>query len=270
LRQFADDLQDRWEPLKHTLIEWVQQNSDYFYTAEGQQALLQLARDTLDQQAWGVVDEHTQNVFAYGATVARQGESVFGAQPSAESINEILSQPGFVANQAMQFARSYTFNEVVTRDAETMGLFQTRMIQTLEAGEHPSEAAREFANDIDGDYAGWMRIARTETARALNAGLFDESARLGVDVVFIPHSPTTCPDCARLIDGRAFNRVDIEGASNYRRKKADWVPALPMHPNCTHHPIPASKWVQDAAREAAGGDIPPEGVEIDFIPPSQR
>jgi len=271
VKEFAKGLTDRWEPVAHTLSLWVaDQEAGYLLTPAGLQELRRFAASLLQQSTLEMVDEHTRQVVAYGAQVARVGETALSNPPEASSLQAILEAPSKVTEAAMQFSRIYTLNEVQTKDVSVLSGYQTRLLDTLQAGEHPSKAAREMAADIDGDYHGWMRIARTETARSLNTGLFAEAGRFGARLVYVPHSPTTCPACAELIDGRVFNASDLQQGSNFKRKRADWVAALPLHPNCTHFPMPASQWVEAAAREAAGGEIPPDGVKIDFLPPSQR
>ena len=235
----------------------------------GLETVDQLAELLQQPQNSALLDEIERTV-AYGIETARQGESAVFKPPTAEQVEAVMSEQGFVTSEALKFAKANTLNEIQTKDAEMVGMFKTRLLQTLERGEHPSKAARDLAQDLDDDYSGWMRIARTETARALNAGLFEEAKRLGNDFVFIPHSPTTCPHCERLIDGRVFRLADIEGRSNYKIAQAQWIPAVPLHPNCTHFPIPASDWTIEKAKEEAGGRIPSSGVKISYIPPSQR
>lgn len=211
-----------------------------------------------------------EQVVGYGVLSARQGEKVLESTPKEKDLVEVLKEDNFVKRESLKFAKAYTLNEIQTKDAQTIGNFKARLFQTLERGEHPSKAARELAQDLDDDFYGWMRIARTETARALNAGLFEETKRLGNDYVFVPHSPTTCEKCAALVDERVFKLSDIEGKTNYKRKQADWIPALPLHPNCTHFPIPASSWTIAKAKEEGEGGVPQEGVKIEYIPPHKR
>jgi hypothetical protein len=265
IESFATDLQKRWAPIAEQ-IEGVAGS----VTLETIDSVRQAAEASLQQQTWGMVGKHTEHIFAYGAQVAKLGEVALAKPPAVDAIVQAVKGGHYIDRQAMKFARAYAFNEIQTKDSSLFGELKTRLLQALERGEHPSKAARELARDIDGDYAGWMRIARTETARTLQAGLFDEAERLEVDVVYVPTSPTSCDECKRLIDGRVFMRSALEGKTNYKRKQVNWIPAVPLHPNCTHFAIPASDWLIEKAREVSGGNIPSGGVEVECLPPSER
>jgi hypothetical protein len=108
-------------------------------------------------------------------------------------------------------------------------------------------------------------------ARSLNLGFFDEADVLGVSYVWIPDQPRNCERCASLLASRVFPIAALRSASNLGKKAAQWVAALPMHPNCTCAPIPASASLVEAARELAEGEIPPLGVVVKNVPaPANR
>jgi len=269
LDKLSGKLVGRWAGVVRALQEWLKTAPVALKQTQFEE-LESLCNRLLQQVTWGIVDDSTNAVFAYGALVARLGEIALTEPPTEEQVNEILGQPGFVARQALSFAKAYTLNEVKSKDADTLSVFRTHLLSTLEAGDNPLKAASTLAKEIDGDFAGWRRIARTETARALNMGLFDESARLGIDLVYVPKSPVPCSHCEHLIEERVFRREDLQGKTNYRRKAADWQAAVPLHPNCTHLVLPASAWVEEQASKESDGKIPPEGVKIQYKPPSQR
>ena len=271
MREMARDLQGRWSgQLVSQLLQWAEQHRAEMLTPAGQQMFARLAQSMIEQQTWGIADDNAYRVYVYGVQVARLGEMALTKQPTADAVAQAVAGNTYIDRQAMQFARAYTFNEIQSKDRDVVSLFQSRLLQTLDRGEHPSKAARQLSSDLDDDRADWMRIARTETARALQAGLFDETRRLEVDVVYVPTSPTACDECRRLIDGRVFRRDDIEGATNYKRKQQAWRPAVPLHPNCTHFAIPASQWLIDKAKKEAGGSIPSAGVKVSYTPPVER
>lgn len=265
IHRFVRILKERWKP---TLTQIQQAQGPI--TLEDTANIRALVEASLQQQAFDLVDDHIGRVFAYGAQIASIGEKAITKPPTMEVAAEAVRAGHFIDRQAFKFASAYALNEVQSKDSSLLSGLQTRLLQVIERGEHPSKAARQMAQDLDDDYAGWLRIARTETARSLQSGLFDEAKRLDVDVVYVPTSPTSCADCKRLIDGRVFMRSSIESATNYKRKQADWLPAVPLHPNCTHFAIPASQWLIDKAKEEAGGRIPTEGVKVEYLPPSER
>lgn len=269
LDRLSGKLVGRWAVVVKALQEWLRTAPVGLKQTQFDE-LEALVGRLLEQQTWGMVDDSTNAVFAYGVQVAHLGELALTQPPTEEQINALLQQPGFVARQALSFAKAYSLNEVKSKDADTLSVFRNHLLQTLEAGENPLKAASALAKEIDGDFAGWRRIARTETARALNMGLFDEAKRLGVDLVYVPKSPVPCSHCEHLIEERVFRREDLQGKTNYRRKQADWQPAVPLHPNCTHLVLPASAWVEEQANLESNGKIPSGGVKIQYKPPSER
>lgn len=215
--------------------------------------------------------EYVRPAFAFGVGLASNALNDDLTPLSQEEALGLAQTPRLLDGQAMAFVEGYAFSAITSKDASTFATLQTRLLETLERRQHPMEAARALAQDLDDDLAGWYRIARTETSRALAAGSMEEARRLGADHVYVPENGAACEDCQRLVVGRVFRRQDLEGKSNYRRKKASWIPAVPLHPNCTCHAIPASQWLVDQAMEATGGSpVPPDGVSVEWVSPAKR
>ena len=210
------------------------------------------------------------SAFAFGVKMAELGEMVLQQAPTQAQIEALIKTPGFVDRQAVQFAQAYMFQGIRSKDQQLVAEFQQRLIESLQKRQSPVTLAREMAAEFDQDYAGWLTIARSETARSLNEGILDETERLGKSYVYIPESPRCCQHCMRLIDGRVFPASAIRGQSNVGISQKNWGVALPLHPNCLHFAIPASRWLVEKAKEKAGGEIPNKGVRIEYVPPNQR
>lgn len=233
-------------------------------------ALDQILQELMGDDTAVLISQYLGGSFAYGVALARGGETSWLHPPTADEAQDIAKSPRFLDRQAMGFVEAYGFTQIQSKDSETFAQLSNHLLEALENRQHPSQAARALADDLDGDLAGWTRIARTESARALAAGSFDETRRLGVEYVYVPENGDSCPECQRLILGRVFPLAALERGSNFKRKKADWKAALPLHPNCTCHSIPASQWLIDQALKAGGGSIPAQGVEVEWVPPNQR
>lgn len=210
------------------------------------------------------------SAFGFGVEMAKLGELVLQQAPTQDQVKALLSSPGFVDREAVKFAQSYMFHGIKSKEQKLIAEFQGRLIESLKRRESPVSLARTMAAELDEDWGGWLTIARTETARSLNEGLFEETARLGKEYVYIPESPRCCSHCMRLIDGRVFPADAIKGTTNIGKKQKDWGASVPLHPNCLHFAIPASEWLVERARVKAGGEIPNKGVRVEYIPPSQR
>jgi hypothetical protein len=271
INDYAKDLYGRWPENYNRLATWAEKVVSYPVGSPEFQASLEAAsNEFLRQTTFDLVSDQTHQSFAYGVEIASLGEESISTPPKESAIRDAMARNTYVDRKAMDFARAYNYIEVVTKDAERLAAFQTRLLQALEKGEHPSKAARDMAQDEEGDFSDWMRLARTETARSLQSGLFDESDRIGADYLFIFPTSMSCPNCARLIEDRVFRKSDLEGASNFKKKQSEWIAAVPLHPNCTHVAIPASEWTVAEAKKVSGGKIPKEGVKIKFVQPSER
>lgn len=178
--------------------------------------------------------------------------------PSAGAIEAKRAVPRFADTRAMQFASGYTFSAVKTKDAGVMGAFRLHLLDAIRFGKPPADAAKRVSEELGDSFGEWERIARTEMARALNMGLFDEAERLGVEAVYVPANPSACDDCKRLLVGRLFDPDSLSSASNVGQKRGAWIAALPLHPNCTCLPVPAPS----SMTEGLSFPIPPKGIEV--------
>lgn len=170
---------------------------------------------------------------------------------------------------ALAAVEARTFSDVKAKDDAQMAVFRAMLLEGLARGDSPATVAKATAQRLKEKASEWQTLARTESARALNAGMFAEARRLGKEFVYVPEQPGACDHCKRLIIGRVFPADALFAASNAGRKQSDWVAALPTHPNCRCTAVAASEWTVEQALEKQS-TIPAKGVKIEYKPPSQR
>jgi len=88
----------------------------------------------------------------------------------------------------------------------------------------------------------WRRVAITELAMATNDAFIAGCAE-GTEV-WIPPVVGACEYCQTMLEGKTFIvTTDVSsdpmkyiwvGKSNYGRSTKEWVPCVPLHPNCRH------------------------------------
>lgn len=236
--QFAKELKDRWSSnIKAVFEAWLEVTepttkalNPYPVVGTAISILAKSIEPSADITA-EIVKKYIGGSFAYGVAMADKGDETITAPPSGKDAEELANSVGFEDQRAVQFTLASAFNEVTTKDAEVMGMFRRRLIESLEGRDSPYKAASDIQRDLDQYNNGWSTIARTEMSRALSKGSFDRTKELGVSDVYIPRTNSSCPSCSRLIEGRVFRLETIEGASNYGQKQNNWVAALPLHPN---------------------------------------
>lgn len=116
-------------------------------------------------------------------------------------------------------------------------------------GRRAGQTAKEVQKGLQEHFTDWSqdfgRLVRTEVAAGWqNATLATTDALYGTVRVH----PDACPECHRLLEGQRFrlfkhmpdDRADWEHTAfwpdkwllNWDRPKSDWVPAIPLHPQC--------------------------------------
>lgn len=264
--RYAQALRSRWRAVLAELAkEEVKKSASSAVSIESMLALDDVL-DALADSAQEVNRDFLSLAVAGGVAVASLPWSEGWRPPNAAALEAKRSEPRFADRAAMKFAESYAFSAVKTKDAEVLGVFRLFLLDALRQGKNPKEAAKQTSAYLKETPAEWMRIARTEQARASNLGLLEEAERLGVEAVYIPDNPTACSDCKRLLIGRLFPLGSLDTASNVGRKRETWVAALPLHPNCTCLPIPASPSLLE------GIELPlsAEGTPVSVAAPSLR
>lgn len=264
--RYAQALRSRWRAVLAELAKEEVRKSVSSPVAIESLLALDDVLDALADSAQEVNRDFLSLAVAGGVAVASLPWSEGWRPPNAAALEAKRSEPRFADRAAMKFAESYAFSAVKTKDAEVLGVFRLFLLDALRQGKNPKEAAKQTSAYLKETPAEWMRIARTEQARASNLGLLEEAERLGVEAVYIPDNPTACSDCKRLLIGRLFPLGSLDTASNVGRKRETWVAALPLHPNCTCLPIPASPSLLE------GIELPlsAEGTPVSVAAPSLR
>jgi hypothetical protein len=93
----------------------------------------------------------------------------------------------------------------------------------------------------------WRLVAQTEMARANALGRLDGCVQMGYDEVWVPPHAGACAACKELIENRVFLASILKTNSNYGKKRAEWVPCIPLHPRCSHAALP---YVEELYQEA--------------------
>jgi hypothetical protein len=222
--------------------------------------------ETLNKQTAAILQDALGLAVASGIWTMKTPWGGTFRQPKNADLQAITSAPTFQDVSAMRFAVAYGGAAVQSKDAAVMGQFKLNLLDALREGDSPRKAAAKTAEALGEDPSQWERIARTEMARAQHLGGVEEAKRLGVDYVVVPDQPKNCEHCRRLLANRVFPLSALSTASNVGRKQNNWIPAIPLHPNCTCVAIPASASTVQGARLAAGGSIPSEGASIADLP----
>lgn len=272
ISEFEEALKARWENPSKEILELMEDTEKAINPYGVVKSILEsmmVAGIPSEDETKAIVDKYISQSFAYGSLIALGGENAVEDPPSGKIAIGLSKKSGFVDKRALQFTLANAFNEVVTKDAEILGRFRRFLISALENKSSPFKASGDIQKELNKYDSSWATISRTEIARALSKGSYDQTRELGVSYVYIPKTNTACPYCSKQLEGRVFPLDTIEGASNYGKKAAQWEAAIPMHPNCTHYSIPASKWLVDQAKEK-NPTIPKEGVAVDYTPPKER
>lgn len=107
-------------------------------------------------------------------------------------------------------------------------------------------------------------ISQTEGMRMQNLGILTGLEEKDQTFCFVMPHAGSCPECQRLIDGRVFRIATMKENlfKNFGKKKHDWVPALPQHPQCRHSPMEIPYQFRAALK--GFGKIPDDGVLLEW------
>ncbi|MGI8631073.1 MAG: hypothetical protein ACR2NA_00775 [Solirubrobacterales bacterium] len=123
------------------------------------------------------------------------------------------------------------------------------ILNGVRAGEHPTSIASRLYHATKDGSIDWRRVAQTEAARANNEGKLVKYEDMGFDRVWASPHVGACQHCKRLIENKDFPIEQVRGATNHGREQADWVPCIPLHPNCRHSWAPYDERIVEQARE---------------------
>jgi SPP1 gp7 family putative phage head morphogenesis protein len=245
----ADDEIDRAVAGAHG-IEALARQEKSFYNAltEGQreayQAIMEIVESLYKQgkgwtgfDPWAIgepIDEWKRKAFVSLATHPMQSFLV-GQTLANEAMGSALARPLYPTDKAaIEFLEHSTFNEIDSAFENLKGILRASLINGMQDGDNPKEIARKLANDLKDHQTDWALVTITETSRADATGRLHEVADAGFKEVIgsSAHDPKTCDSCKELLDGKVCRVDDVLGASNRGRKKADWIPCIPLHPRC--------------------------------------
>lgn len=268
--QLSKDLRWRWRKALTSAVEIIKEERRISGVTgpvtERERALLSEIVLMIGDDGFNLISDHIDECVATGVVTATDsyvsGDYSF-KEPSPVLIEELKRTPRFVDEVAMDFLKESSFEYVRREDENTMSRFRVYLLETLSKGGDPKSAARKMSADMGTELYKWNLIARTETAKALQFGIFQQSKELGSDMVFVSSQPSSCSSCKRLLEDRLFKRADIEGASNVGVKPSSWKAAIPLHPNCTCIAMPASdKKIKEVLGNKDKTTVTPSGVKL--------
>lgn len=103
---------------------------------------------------------------------------------------------------------------------------------------NPTQVASRLYEATKAADTDWRLVAQTEMARANALGRLDGCRDMGFEEVWIPPHTGSCEACKALIENKIFLASTLKDATNYGRKRSDWVACLPLHPRCRHTAVP--------------------------------
>ena len=182
---------------------------------------------------------------------------------------------------AVEWLTTYQLNEIKGQDDDALRVIKRHLLDAAFNRESPNYISTRIKRELGTWETDFRRIAITETARAYSDAALNQMTEMGDDLCFVSAAGEgfhvlpggrrkviePCIYCQEKLENRVFRINDLRGASNFGKKPASWEAAIPMHPNCRHHPQPATKWVIEQIK---GKKIPKGGVKIDYVPPADR
>jgi hypothetical protein len=94
----------------------------------------------------------------------------------------------------------------------------------------------------------WPAPAEIVGSVAFAAAQLDEYEARGFDRVWVPPYMGSCRMCKALIENKVFTIDELRDATNHGRRRSEWVPAIPLHPQCRHGVLPYIKSIYDEAQ----------------------
>jgi hypothetical protein len=158
---------------------------------------------------------------------------------------------GMTPNQSeLDFYRSYAFDEIKGQAQKVKSQVRKAFLEARAQGDNPYAFERNMAKATGDWETDWRRIAVTETARAQSKTSFTALKELGETHCYFADIPGQCAQCAQHIAGKVFAISDIEARTNFSQPQRNWGPAIPMHPNCRHRPMPVPGGILPGSRVA--------------------
>lgn len=159
---------------------------------------------------------------------------------------------GPTMRHAEQWMRTYTLRELDDCLNVYVGRIKDALLYGLRHGLNPVEVASMMFDATQDAQVNWRLIARTEMVRANAMGRLHAIGEMGYDQVWAPPHVGACNACKRLLENRVFALADVINASNFGKPPAEWVPCIPLHPQCRHAWLPYDPEVHGLAMEHYG------------------
>lgn len=242
-----------------------QEKAFYDALTEGQKTAYKAVRELVYQlyntgeswegvDAWDIgkpIDEWKATAFNELSTHPMKAY-MLGQMLASEALATPMHRPLLPTDgRAIRFLEQTTFNEVDAAFEDVKKDLRRALIDGMINGENPREVARKLANEMNDYETQWKVVAITETSRAESTGRLQEFA--DADVTYCigssAHDARACDSCIDLIDGKVHRVSDVQGRTNYGRKQAQWLPVVPMHPNCR------CAWLPYELGDKSGDDV---------------
>jgi hypothetical protein len=141
--------------------------------------------------------------------------------------------------EAIRWAQLHAGEKIATQNQYIISTTRELVIQARRGRWTPGELQKALLDKLGEFNRDWRRIAITELAECMANGYL---ATLPVGTFVIGQADgTACEWCKAHIHGKIFKVVKEPGdpwrevwvgKTNYGRRKKDWVPCIPGHPNC--------------------------------------
>jgi SPP1 gp7 family putative phage head morphogenesis protein len=197
------------------------------------------------------IDEWKRRAFNALATKPMSAY-LLGQMLTQEALGAAVARPLYPTDrEAIKFLEHQTFNEVGTAFDRLKGELKTTLIQGMKDGTNPLEMARQLRATFKDNESDFALLTITENTRAEAAGRLNELKDADEEwcIVSSAHDTKTCDACKELLDGKKLKVADMIGASNYGRKRANWIPCVPLHPRCRCSVLPFSESVATIVRD---------------------
>jgi hypothetical protein len=160
----------------------------------------------------------------------------------------VVAAPDRATSEWLQWLLEHELTGTLDRYTDEI---RSAVLYGLEGETNPVNVAAALYKATEAADRDWRLVAQTEMARANALGRLDGSIAMGYDEVWIPPHVGACDACKRLIENKVFPAALLKAnvSANYGKKQRDWVPALPLHPRCTHGAVPKVPEVYHEAQQ---------------------
>jgi hypothetical protein len=142
---------------------------------------------------------------------------------------------------AVRYAEQHAAQYVTKASDNLKWKIQQAVTEARRNREGSAQLRQKLLDQLGEANRDWRRIALTELTDVMANGYL---ASLPVGSRLIAQGAVdACPDCKRLLENQVFTLSDGPGddqtqvwvgKTNVGRKKAAWLPTIPLHPNCRH------------------------------------